>query len=129
MTLSRSHRTIRPLGRALAPQSPDDYNFLASAAACRHLSPREVASYQGFDGDRAERLIKSTSSQSFMSWLVLQGSLAEGFRLIADFARELDLKSEQQKAAAPSTRDVYAEWFGEDLRQGHRARVSSPPRV
>ncbi len=62
MTLSRSHKTIRPLGRALAPQSPDDYKFLAVAAACRHLSPREIASYQGFDGDHAERLFKSTSS-------------------------------------------------------------------
>ncbi len=114
MTLNQSHKTIRARGRALAPQSPDDYNFLAAAAACRHLSPREIASYQGFDGDRAERLLKSTSSQSFMSILVLQGSFAEGFRLSADIARELDLKSEQQKAAAPSTEDVYAEWYGKD---------------
>ncbi len=49
-----------------------------------------------------------------MSWLVLQGSFAEGFRLSADILRELDLKSEQQITAAPSTEDVYAEWFGED---------------
>ena len=114
MTLNPSHKTIRPLGRALAPQCLGDYKFLAAAAACRHLSPREIASYQGYDGDHAERLFKSTSSQSFMSWLVLQGSFAEGFRLSADFARELDLKSEHQKTAPPSFAEVFTELYGKD---------------
>ena len=114
MILSRSHKAIRPRGRALAPQSLDDYKFLAAAAACRHLTPREIARYQGYDGDHAERLFKSTSSQSFMSWLVLQGSFAEGFRLSADFARGLDLWSEHKKTAPPSFAEVFTELYGKN---------------
>ncbi len=89
--------------RAAAPRNAQDYELLATIAACRYLPPDEVSRLCEFEEDYGDRLFRSAAGQAFTSWFRSQSSeFIEGFRLNADSLMEARIQIEREKIEAES---------------------------